>query len=148
MNSMYFEDFEIGHKFTTFARTITETDITDFVKLTGIYSPLFVDEEFANKSIHKGRIAPGPLTFSFAMGLFTRLGIFEDSVMAFLGMDGMRLSVPVKPGDTIRVEIEITEKKDTKKLDRGVIKERYRVMNQRDETIMTYEMAHLAKRKR
>ena len=147
MNSMYFEDFKIGQKFTTLTRTITDTDITDFVELTGISSPLFMDEGFAKKSIHKGRIAPGPLTFSFAMGLFTRLGIFEDTVMAFLGMDGMRLSVPVKPGDTIRVEVEITEKKETKKPDRGVIKEKYRVINQRDETVMMYEMSHLTKRR-
>ena len=147
MNSMYFEDFKIGQKFTTLTRTITDTDITDFVELTGISSPLFMDEEFAKKSIHKGRIAPGPLTFSLAMGLFTRLGIFEETVMAFLGMDGMRLSVPVKPGDTIRVEIEITEKKETKKQDRGVIKEKYRVINQRDETVMMYEMSHLTKRR-
>ncbi|KAF0120099.1 MAG: dehydrogenase [bacterium] len=147
MNSMYFEDFKIGQKFTTLTRTITDTDITDFVELTGISSPLFMDEEFAKKSIHKGRIAPGPLTFSLAMGLFTRLGIFEETVMAFLGMDGMRLSVPIKPGDTIRVEIEITEKKETKKQDRGVIKEKYRVINQRDETVMMYEMSHLTKRR-
>jgi len=147
MNSMYFEDFEIGQKFTTLSRTITETDITDFVKLTGLYSPLFLDEEFAKKSIHKERIAPGPMTFSFAMGLFTRLGIYEDTLMAFLGMDGMRLSMPIKPGDTIRVEVEITEKKETKKPDRGVIKEKYRVMNQSDETAMTYEMAHLIKKR-
>ncbi|MFH2012970.1 MAG: MaoC/PaaZ C-terminal domain-containing protein [Pseudomonadota bacterium] len=147
MNSMYFEDFEIGQKFTTLSRTITEKDIKDFVELTGLYSPLFLDEEVAKKSIHKGKIAPGPLTFSFAMGLFTQLGIFEDTVMAFLGMDGMKLSMPAKPGDTIRVEIEIIEKRETKKEDRGVVKEKYRVMNQRDETIMTYEMAHLTKKR-
>ena len=134
MNSMYFEDFEIGQKFTTPARTITETDIVNFVSITGIFSPLFMDEEFAKKSIHKGRITPGPLTFSLAMGLFTRLGLFEETAMAFLGMDGMRLSVPVKPGDTIKVEVEITEKSETRKPDRGVVKEKYRVTNQRDET--------------
>jgi len=65
---MYFEDFGIGQKFITSSRRVTETDITDFIQLTGISSPLFMDEEFAKKSIHKGRIAPGPLTFSFAMG--------------------------------------------------------------------------------
>ena len=77
------------------------------------------------------------------MGLVTRLGIFEGSVVAFLGMDGMRLSVPVKPKDTIKVEVEITEKKETKKPDRGVIKEKYKVTNQKNETVMIYEMAHL-----
>ena len=54
MNSMYFEDFETGQKFTTLARTITETNITDFVKLTGIYSPLFVDEEVCKEEHPQG----------------------------------------------------------------------------------------------
>jgi len=147
MNSMYYEDFEVGQRFLTSSRTITETDIINFVGLSGISNPLFIDEEYAKKSIHKSRIAPGPLTFSIAMGLFTRIGLFEESVLAFLGMDRMRLMVPVKPGDTIKVDIEITDKKETKKPDRGVLKEIYIVKNQRDETVMTYEMAHMVKRK-
>jgi len=145
---MYFEDFEVGQKFLTSGRKVEENDIVDFIKLTGIYSPLFVDGEFARKSIHGGKITPGPMIFSLAMGLFTKLGLFEETAMAFLGMDGMRLMVPVKPGDNIKVEIEITEKKKTKKPDRGVVKEGYRVINQRDETVMKYEMAHLIKTKR
>ena len=143
MNIIYFEDFEVGQSFTTLGRTITEGDIVNFVGLAGVYSSLFMDEEFAKKNIHGGRIAPGPLTFSFAMGLVTRLGILEGSVVAFLGMDGMRLSVPVRPKDTIKVEIEITEKRETKNPDRGVIKEKYKVTNQKNETVMIYEMAHL-----
>ncbi len=148
MRTMYFEDFEIGQRFTTSARTVTETDITDFVRLTGLYNPLFMDEEFAKKSVHKGKIAPGPLTFSLAMGLFSRLGLFEESIIAFLGMDRMRLLAPVRPGDTIKVEIEITEPRETKKPDRGVIRERYTVINQSGETVMRYEMAHLVKKRR
>lgn len=147
MRSMYFEDFEVGQKFTTSTRTVTEADITDFMKLTGIHSPLFTDDQFAKNSIHKGRITPGPLTFSLATGLFTGLGVLEETAMAFLGMDRMRLLAPVKPGDTIKVEVEITEKSETKKPDRGVIKERFRVINQREENVMRYEMAHLIRRR-
>ena len=63
-------------------------------------------------------------------------------------MDRMRLSVPVKPGDTIKVEIELINKKETKKADRGIIMQKYTVTNQREETVMTYEMTHLLKRKK
>ena len=147
MRSMYYEDFKTGQRFTTSARTVTETDLVDFMRLTGLHSPLFTDDEFAKKSGHKGKIIPGPLTFSLSMGLFTKLGLFDESIIAFLGMDRMRLFEPVRPGDTIRVEVEIAESRGTKKPDRGVIREEYRVLNQRDETVMTYEMAHLVKRR-
>jgi len=147
MNSMYFEDFDVGQKFTTSTRTVTDEDIADFHKLTGVQNRLFMDDKFAENSIHKGRITPGPLTLSLATGLFTSLGIIEDTAMAFLGLERMRLPVPVKPGDTIRVEVEITEKIETKKPDRGVVKEMFSVMNQRDENVMSYEMAHLIMRR-
>ncbi len=143
MDSMYFEDFEVGQEFTTSTRTVTEKDIGIFLELTGIDNPLFTDEEFARKSVHKGKITPGPLTFALSSGLATRLGIFEGTVIAFLGMDRVRYLAPVKPGDTIKVQIEVIEKKETKKPDRGIIRAKWTVMNQRDETVMNNEMAYL-----
>ena len=147
MKSMYFEDFDVGRKFSTSTRTILDEDIKNFFELSRIRNRLFTDDEYIKKSIHKGKIIPGPLTFILATGLFTRLGIMEDTAMAFLGMDKMRLPMPVRPGDTIRVEVEITETIETKKPDRGVVKETFSVMNQRDEIVLTYEMAHLIKRR-
>lgn len=147
MEAKYFEDLEVGDKFTTSCRTITETEIINFVGLSGIINPLFLDEEFAKKSLYQSRIAPGPLTFILAMGLITQLGIFEGTMLAFLGLDKMRLTAPVKPGDTIGVEMEITGKRETKAPDRGIINERFTVRNQKGETVITYEMTHLLARK-
>ena len=147
MDRMYYEDFQVGQKFATSTRKVTGGDIETFLQLTGVKNPLFTDEEFAKKSIHKGRITPGPLTFALASGLGTRLGIFEGTVMAFLGMDRVRYSVPVRPEDTIKVAIEIIEKKATKKADRGIIRARWTVTNQRDEVVLSYEMAYLMERR-
>ena len=58
MNIMYFEDFEVGQIFTTLGRTITEGDIVNFVGLTGFYSSLFMDEEFAKKTYMEGELLP------------------------------------------------------------------------------------------
>lgn len=147
MDCMYFEDFYVGRKFTTSTRKVAEKDIETFLQLTGVKNPLFTDEEFAKKSIHKGRITPGPLTFALASGLGTKLGIFEGTVMAFLGMDRVRYSTPVRPEDTIKVAIEVIEKKETKKVDRGIIRARWTVTNQRDETVLSCEMAYLMERR-
>ena len=55
---MYYEDFHVGSKQTTFGRTVTDADIVIFAGMTGASNPLFLDEEYAKKSTFGRRIAP------------------------------------------------------------------------------------------
>lgn len=142
------DDFKVGDKFRTQAVTVTETHVVNWTSLTGDWYPLHTDEEWAKKTVFGGRIAHGPLTFALAVGLVGMSGIFGDSLIAWLGMDKMRLPRPVRIGDTIHVEPEVIDKKETSKADRGVTTFKYVVKNQRDEVVGEWEYALLMHRRK
>lgn len=125
---LYFEDFKVGDTFTTRARTVTEADIVNFAMFSGDWYPLHVDVEWASKTIFGERIAHGMLVLSLASGL---VPLYDWAIIAFYGMDKLRFMSPTKIGDTLHVEIEITECKQ-KELG-GVVAFKQLVKNQRDE---------------
>ena len=141
-----FENFRPGDRFVTARRTITETEIMQFVSLVGLFEPLFIDAEYIrNESLYGERIAPGSLTFSMAEGLTVQTGIIHGTGMAFLGLEKMRLFAPVKVGDTIQVDIEVLDTKEVKSRSGGIVRFRQKVNNQRGETVMEYEVARMIK---
>lgn len=108
---LYFEDFMPEKKFVTAKRTITETDLVNFVTLCGFFEPLFTDQPFAESETPFGaRIAPGALSLAYAEGLSILSGIIHRTGMAFLGLE-LQIHKPVFIGDTIGVEIEVLEKR-------------------------------------
>lgn len=143
----YWEDFKLGDKLTTAAVTVTETHIVNFAGLTLDYYPLHTNEEYAKKTQFGGRIAHGPLTFCLAVGLVGQTGVFADSLVAFLGVERLRLLGPVRAGDTIHVEAEVTNKRETSKPERGLITMTYNIVNQRGESVATVEMNFMMHRR-
>jgi len=144
MNGKTFEEFKIGDRYTTGRRTIAEHDILQFVGLVGLTEPLFLDLEYIRKeSLYGERIAPGSLTFGMAEGLTVQTGIIHGTGMAFAGLDKMRLFGPVKVGDTIQVEIEVLESKPVPNRGGGIVRYRHWVKNQKQETVMEYDVARL-----
>lgn len=133
----YWNDLKLGDSFRTFGRTITETDIVNFVNSAGMLESLFVDAEFrAAHSAIPGRPAPAALVLSLAEGLVLN-ATGQGTGLAFLHME-MNVEGPVLQGDTIHVEIEVTELRPAKKAGRGLVRTRNRVVNQRGETVITY----------
>ena len=129
------------------ARTISETDIVSFVNLGGFTEPLFMDMEYvARESVFKRRAAPGALTFALSEGLIMQTGLIHGTGMAYLGGE-IRVVAPVLEGDTLRVEVEVAEKRETKKSDRGIVTYRHRVLNQRDEVVQEGETDLLVERR-
>lgn len=112
---MYFDDFNIGDKFTSPARTVTETDIVMFAGLSGDYNPLHTDAEFCKDTIFGEKIAHGLLGISILTGLSTRLGIFDGSAIAFLGINDWKFKIPILTNDTIHFEMEVVDKRETSK---------------------------------
>ena len=117
---MYFEEFSQGDTFATRSRVVTGTDMDIFAVLTGATNPLFLNEEFGKKQGFKGRIAPGILILALAVGAQYSMGLF-DHIIAFLGIDKLRFLSPVYPGDTIVYKVEVVEKRETEKKERGII---------------------------
>ena len=146
MHGTYWDDYEVGGRYTTLARTISETDIVNFVNLGGFTEPLFMDMEYVKKqSLFGRRAAPGALTLTFSEGLVMQTGLIHGVGMAWLGGE-VKVTAPVLEGDTIHVEIEIADKRETKKPDRGIVTYKHKVLNQRDEVVMELTLQRMIRR--
>ena len=147
MPEKFWEDFSVGDKVSSMAITVTETHVVTWAGLTMDFYPLHMDKEYAARTPFKERIVHGPLTFAMAVGLMGMTGYAKDSVIAWLGVDNMRIPAPVKIGDTIQLHVEITELRETKNPDQGFALMRYEVVNQREEPVMTFNMKFLMHRR-
>lgn len=140
---MYLDDYEIGEKISSPSRTITEADVVNFAGFTGDWHPLHTDVEYAAQTPFKGRIAHGMLTLNIGLALPFRLGPYSSylpqSFIAFYGMDEVRFTAPTRIGDTIHTEVEVTGITDKGK-DRGILTIRNKIVNQRDETVVSFVM--------
>src|SRR5919201_2229680 len=142
-----FEGHKVGDVYRTLARTVSETDIVNFVNACGFTEPLFLDMEYVKReSVFGRRAAPGALTFALSEGLVMQTGRIHGTGMAWLGAE-VRVTAPVLEGDTIRVEIEVVDKRETKKAERGIVTYRHRVLNQRDEVVLEARVQRMIRRK-
>lgn len=143
----YWEDFPKGLHFTTRGITVTETHVVNWSMLAGDWLPIHVDQATSEKGPFGSVIAHGPLTLALALGLVTQSNFFGDAIIAWLGLDEVRLPAPVRPGDTIRVEVRVDEQVGTSRPDRGRISIGYRVFSQADETVMTFRSTFLMRKR-
>jgi acyl dehydratase len=143
----YFEDFEVGQVIETMGRTVTEADLVNFIGVSGMFEELFINREFAeNESIYKRRLVPGALTYAIQEGLSVQLGLIHRTGLAFLGLE-LRIPAPTLVGDTIHVEIETIDKRETRQRDRGIVTYRHTVKNQRGETVMVADIKRMIQRR-
>ena len=143
-HGLYWQDLKAGDRSLTFGRTITETDIVNFISCTGMLELLFTNEVYRQtESQIKGRLVPGALVFSMAEGLVI-VGTIQGTGMAFLGMD-LEIKAPTVAGDTIHVEIEVVEVRETSKGGRGLVRTCNTVINQKGVTVMVYRPLRMMK---
>ncbi|AGB36961.1 MaoC family dehydratase [Natronococcus occultus] len=142
----YFEDFEEGQTFESVGRTVTEADFVMHSALAGDWTELHTNKEYAEDSPFGERIAHGPMTFVQATGFVYRTGIVERTAFAFLGMNYMDLPNPVYIGDTLSLEIEVTEVEDTaSRDDAGLVVLDTEMTNQDDTVVFQGDMKFLIK---
>lgn len=115
-----FDDWWVGQRFRTPGRTITTADIGAFAGLTGDYNPVHTDEVFARATDFGQCVAHGPMGIGLAFGLASRLDLIDGTVIALLGVT-WDFKAPMRPGDTIRAEIEVIEARPVTRGDRGLI---------------------------
>lgn len=143
--SLYWEDFEVGARYPTYGRTVTEGDLSLFCAFVGYHVPLFIDEEYAKTTPYRGRIAPSAFTMSISTAMTESL--FRDTVVALLAVERGRFLAPVRAGDTIRTEVEVLSKRETRDASRGLVVFRDHVLNQRGETVLEIDKTTLIKRR-
>ena len=132
------EEMPVGFKFKTVGRSITETDLVNFVGNTGMVEVLFTDTLYAQKHAPGGgRIVPGALLFSIAEGL-TVQATLQGTGLAFIQME-LEVKGPTFAGDTIHVEVEVVESRPSSKDPRrGLVRTRNQIVNQKGETVIIY----------
>ncbi len=138
------EDLNVGDRFRTLARTITETDLVNFINTTGMVEVLFTDVEYAKTHAPEGgRLVPGALVYSIAEGLLVQ-STLQRTGLAFLSMT-FEVVAPTFVNDTIHVEVEVLESRATSKsTSRGLVRTTNNIINQRGETVITYSPLRLA----
>jgi acyl dehydratase len=143
----HFEEIQVGDEYLSPGRTVTEADIVAFAGLSGDYNVLHTDAEFMRTSIFGERIAHGLLGLAIQSGLGTRAMPRPFATIAFLGVR-WRFKGPIKIGDTIKVRIKVTDKRETSKPDRGIVILQRSIVNQRGEVVQEGETDIMVERRR
>jgi len=147
MSERYFDDFNVGDKFSTGGATVTADMIVGF-GLTYDPQPFHIDAETARHTHYGGLIASGFQTFALGFRLVWDTGIFRAASMGSPGYDELRWLKPVRPDDTIHVEGEVVDKRpSSSKPDRGIARISYRYLNQIGEVVLTCTAIHLLRRR-
>ncbi len=143
----YFEDFAVGDEFVTPARTITSTDIVNFACLTGDFNEVHTNFEYCKGTQFGEPIAHGPLIYGIMGGLQYASGVNDGTMLALLQIDNWKMLNVVKHGDTIRMHARVLEKKESSKLDRGVITFARKCVNQHGTVVQEMKATLMYKRR-
>jgi len=132
---LYFEEFEIGQSVTSVGRTITETDVVNFAALSGDWTQIHTDAEFAANHPFGQRVAHGLLLVSIASGLAARLGFIEGTALALREIAEWKFSLPIFIGDTIHMRATVVETKPMRRLGGGLVTLKVEILNQKEEVV-------------
>jgi acyl dehydratase len=149
MPGLYFEEFSVGQKFQhPIRRTVTEADNVFFSALTHNPAALHLDEEYCREHTEFGQRV---VNSCFTLGLMVGVSVGETTLgttIANLGWDEVRFPKPVFHGDTIRVESEVLEIRESKsRPDNGIVIFAHRAFNQKNEIVATCKRSALMLRK-
>ncbi|MBX3620683.1 MAG: MaoC family dehydratase N-terminal domain-containing protein, partial [Rhizobacter sp.] len=130
------DDFKPGDAFETAGVTVTESMIVEFATQWDPQST-HMDVRAPRTQMLGGLMASGFLTLCITFRSFLGSGILAASNLASPGFDKLRWLKPVRPGDTIFVEAEVTSTRLSSKGDRGYVGVSYTVKNQKGDTVLT-----------
>jgi 3-hydroxybutyryl-CoA dehydratase len=136
------EQLSPGQRFRTLNRTVTETDLVMFTGVTGMLEVIFTDKTFgAQSGTIQGQFVPAALTYSLIEGLLCQTMI-QGTGLAMLELKKQVLA-PVRVGDTIHGEVEVTSVRPTSKGNRGIVVSKIEIKNQNGDVVITYEATRM-----
>jgi acyl dehydratase len=149
MAGLYFEELLVGKLFKhAIRRTLTEADNVFFTALTHNPAALHLDEEYCRQHTEFGRRI---VNSAFTLGLMVGISVGDTTLgttVANLGWDEVRFPRPLFHGDTIRVESEVIESRESKsRPQNGIVVFSHRAYNQREELVASCKRSALMLRK-
>jgi oxepin-CoA hydrolase/3-oxo-5,6-dehydrosuberyl-CoA semialdehyde dehydrogenase len=145
----WFDELVVGEAYVTHRRTVTEADVVNFAGISGDFFYAHMDDVAAKASLFERRVAHGYFVLSAAAGLFVDPA--PGPVMLNYGLESLRFTKPVYPGDTIQATITCKQKvaKDVPadQPPQGVVHWDVEVRNQADELCATYTILTLVRKK-
>lgn len=149
MAGLWFDELEVGQVFRhAIKRTVTETDNLMVSTLTHNPAQLHLDAEYCEKETEYGRIL---VNSTFTLGLMVGVSVGDTTLgtaVANLGWDEVRFPKPVFIGDTLRVETEVADLRESKsRPDQGIVTFTHRAFNQRGELVAHCKRTGLQRKK-
>lgn len=147
MPGRYFEEFRVG-EVLRHARTrrIEQSDNAAFCRLTDNNQPLHLDEAYARKTPFGRIVVNGLYPIAWAVGVSVA-DTTEGTLVANLGYEEVRNAAPVFPGDTLRCETKVVDKRPSGKPGRGVVTLEHSVLNQDGVEVVTMKRIVLVQSK-
>jgi len=148
MAGLWFDELKMGQVFRhPIRRTVTETDNVLFTAMTHNPAQLHLDEEYMRNTEFGQRL----VNSAFTLGLMVGISVGDTTLgtaVANLGWDEVRFPKPVFHGDTLRVETEVIELRESKsRPDQGIVTFLHRAYNQRDELVASCKRSGLQRKK-
>lgn len=147
MNPRYYEDYTAGEVIRAPGYLLTEAAMLDWALLYDP-QPIHMDPAAANRSIYGGLIGSGWQVAAIAFRLLVQAGLLGEASLGSPGIDELRWTLPVRPGDTIYPEAVIADMRVSgSKPDRGLVTVAYTVRNQRGEVVFTMRGIQIIRRR-
>jgi acyl dehydratase len=139
----YFEDYAQGAVYEYGYIRVTEAEILDFARAFDP-QPIHVDPQFAAQGPFHGLIASGWHTGAIMMRLFADHYLSRVASLASPGIDELRWTAPLRPGDFVRMRVTTVEtRRSRSKPDRGLVRSHVELITQNDETVLTLTAMNL-----
>lgn len=138
----YWDDLKEGDTFKTLNRTITETDIVNFISVTGMLETIFTDLSFSDHhGAIQGRVVPAALSYTIIEGLLCQ-STMQTTGLALLEVT-KKVKAPVFAGDTVHCVVTVESSRETSKGGRGIVITNNDIVNQKGETVITYRAVRM-----
>lgn len=143
----YFEDFAVGDEFRAGPVPFDEAAIIAFAREFDP-QPFHVDAEAAARTVYRGIIASGWHVLTATFRALIDAGFMRGGGMGSPGLDEVRWIKPVRPGDALEVRLQVTDTRPSRsRADRGYVDLVLSAVNQGGETVMSYRVREILKRR-
>lgn len=145
IDDRYFEDYIVGHVHEFGAIGVTEEDIIAFARK---YDPQPFHMDPAASTQFGGLIASGWQTSGLLMRLVVDHYLSRVASLASPGVDELRWTKPVRPGDMLHVRATVLETRPSaSRPDRGLVRTLFEVINQHGDIVMSVKAMNILKRR-